>query len=337
MAPRRRRDDDRGFLRFDVHGQRPDDLLQSGRLRDLLSHARIEVTAFAEQPPLSARIAQFSDVTLGHARMAGFRGSWDRVAASSDRALILLVKQGSLRVTGPDGTVRAGGGAFLLFPGLGPITAESADELTDVTYLTFPARLTAVWPEPGSASLVHSEELGIPAAAFAPAAAFVASVCALSIADVPEGGPLQSVAEEVARSVVELCAGARGRASESLYGAAMTMIRRSYDAPSLNGEAIAAALGVSVRTLQGAFQSEGRTVAGVIRQVRAVAAVQLRHEQPGISQARIAALTGFGSVDSLQRAVSLGVAEHATPGAAEHATLGAAEAVSPVPETPGVR
>ncbi|QYM74770.1 hypothetical protein [Leucobacter luti] len=308
---------DRDFHRFDVHAQRVTDLQQSPRVRTQLNAAEIQIESFAAQPPLRIRIARFSEVALAHARVSELRSRWNRGAWPTDRALLMIVQHGSLSVTGPDGKQKHGRGAFLMPPGPGTIHFATPTERTDFVCMSVPARITAAILSSGGADIVHSAEHGVAAALFAPTAAYISSVCGLAQTDVTDGDPLQHALEELAHSVVRLAGGDEARGPRTLYGSAIAAIRRGYDAPSLNPETLALTLGVSVRTLQSAFRAEGRTVAGAIRQTRAAAAVQLRHEHPHMPQSRIAALTGFGSVDSLQRAMQLGAAVQAPEQAPE--------------------
>lgn len=299
---------DRDFTRLDVQAQRVAELAHPGTLGAYLERARIEIERFSAQPPMRLRIARFSEFGLAHVRVSGLSSRWHRGSGGAERALILVVQQGSLYVTGPDGVARRGRGAWVVPPGPGAVAFETPEERTDFVCISVPARLAAAVLPAHGGSIVHSDAAGVAPGLFAPAAAFVAQVCAMAPADVPDGDPLQSVVEEVARSVVRLTGSAKSDGPATLYGAAVATIRRGYASPTMNSDWLARELGVSVRTLQTAFRGEGRTVAGVIRQTRAVAAVELQHEQPDLTQAQIAGLVGFGSTDSLQRAVHPGTA-----------------------------
>ena len=304
-ALRRWLGNDRRFLRFDLQAQRLGDLRAAGPFRRQLETARVDVSGFAERVPLQIRVAEFSELSLAHVRAAELRGTWNRVAGAADQAFIVLVRRGSLELARSGYASVRGEGAFVVLPGSGPVAFESSGELSELVCMSVPGRVAAAATTSSVSGLVHSQQHGVADAVFAPAAALVASNCALAAPDVTDGDPLQAVVEEAARAVVRLAGGLRDAAEQTLFDAAVALIRSGFDSAGFNGETLAQSLGVSLRTLQSAFREEGRTVAGVIRQARAVGAVRLSHEQPQLSQARIAALSGFGSVDSLQRALRI--------------------------------
>ncbi len=308
-ALRRWLGNDRRFQRVDLLAQRPQDLGRPGRFRNRLESARVEVTEFQAPMPLSVRVAEFSELSLAHIRVSGLSGSWNRAANASDLAMIIIVQQGSLALHRAGHAEVSGTGAFIVLPGPGVIAFETTGEISDIVALTVPGRVTASVTANVATGIVHSAEAGVADAVFGPAAQFGVGVCGLSASDVPDGDPLQAVAEETARAVVRLAGGVRVAGQQTLYSAAIALIRAGFASPTFSSETLADSLGVSLRTLQSAFRAESRTVAGVIRQARAVGAVRLRHEQPQLSQARIAALSGFGSVDSMQRAVQLGIGQ----------------------------
>ncbi len=314
--------DGRRFQRVDLLAQRPRELDRPGRFRTQLDSARVEVASFRAPMPLSVRIAEFSELALAHIRVSELSGRWNRVANASDQALIIIVQQGSLELRRAGYATAGGTGAFIVLPGSGVVDFETAGEVSDIVCLAVPGRVTASVTESATTGIVQSKDAGVADEVFGPAALFGAGVCGLSAADVPDGDLLRAVAEETARAVVQLAGGVRVAGERTLYGAAIALIRSGFDSPTLTSETLAENLGVSLRTLQSAFRAESRTVAGVIRQARAVGAVRLRHEQPQLSQARIAALAGFGSVDSMQRAVRVGAANEAGGSAAAPAEHG---------------
>lgn len=302
----------RDFQRLDFHSRRPGDLKPAGDLRAHLEEAQFELLSFADPPPLVIRLAELSELTLAHARGSRVSGRWNRIAGSSDRALIMIVREGEHTVTLAHGASATGHGAFIVLPGSGTVTFGSPDGYSDAVYLSFPGRLTA--PLLASSGLVHSQAAGVPDSVFAPAAAFVASVCALPAEDNVDGSLFEGVGEEIVRAVVHHSGGALPEGPQSLYPAALALIDAGYASRSLTGATLAAQLGVSLRTLQSVFNSERRSIAEAIRQARADGAIRLAREQPRLTQARIAALAGFGSVDSLHRALRLaGAAQPATP------------------------
>lgn len=329
----------RDFQRLDFHSRRPGDLKPAGDLRAHLEEAQFELLSFADPPPLVIRLAELSELTLAHARGSRVSGRWNRIAGSSDRALIMIVREGEHTVTLAHGASASGQGAFIVLPGSGTVTFGSPDGYSDAVYLSFPGRLTA--PLLASSGLVHSQAAGVPDSVFAPAAAFVASVCALPAEDNVDGSLFEGVGEEIVRAVVHHSGGALPEGPQSLYPAALALIDAGYASRSLTGATLAAQLGVSLRTLQSVFNRERRSIAEAIRQARADGAIRLAREQPRLTQARIAALAGFGSVDSLHRALRLAEAAQpatppASPAPAASAATPPASPTAPAPDASAV-
>ncbi|MGI3786545.1 MAG: helix-turn-helix domain-containing protein [Janthinobacterium lividum] len=90
----------------------------------------------------------------------------------------------------------------------------------------------------------------------------------------------------------------------NLVAAARQHIRQHSSSPATNPTSVAAALQVSVRTLQKAFESEHATVAGAILDSRLAEARALleREAATGVSIDRVCVRSGFASPSSFSRA-----------------------------------
>lgn len=290
---------ERPFHRLDVQFHGLQDIPHNPHLQEYLYTAGIEISRIEAAHALRARIAHFPEFTFVHAVVPPLTIVWRRDRLSIGRALVLLVRDGGLEF--PDGApvVRREPGAYLVLPGDTPVEITATRPRTEVVYFSVPARFVRGVLDAGEASVSPTP---LPSALLAPMYAFAANLCALSLTDIDDFSPLESAAEEIARSTVRLIVGLPERRSPSLFSTAVELILDEYPDRALNSARLAERLKVSSRTVQLAFQAEGTTVSGTIRRVRAAAAARIAREQPELRRARIAELTGFGSVDALERA-----------------------------------
>ena len=291
---------DRGFHRLDLQFQRLNDLPNNPRLREYLGSADVDIVSIDAEHPVQVRLARFPGMTFANLLAPSMRFLWARTAASNDKCLVIVVRRGSLEVTGDEGIVSREPGAFYVLPGESPISIQVTESETEFVYLTVPASLVM---GPTLEDLTRVPTSSVSPGLLTPLYAFISSLCSLCISDDDDSDPLASAALEVTRSAVRLITGEQDRVERSLFGRAIEIILNEYPLQQLDGDAIARRLGTSSRSLQLAFQKEGATVAAEIRHVRAVAAANLRLEQPGLSRARVAELTGFSSVSTLDRAL----------------------------------
>ncbi|KZE90003.1 helix-turn-helix domain-containing protein [Microbacterium sp. TNHR37B] len=289
---------EKDFHRLDIHLSHPRELPRAQRMADYFYTANIRFLELDTGVPLRARAAQFPGMTFVHAVVPPFTLLWDRDEGSIDRAALLLVSRGHLAVDGAARTTAGPAGARLLLPGTEPIVMRSSSTPTEVVYLSVPARMCEGIAPSGR----PDETPGLPGA-FLPAYAFAAGVCRLDPADLADSQPIRTAAEEVARTAIQLLASREPRQRLTLFGAAMEIVMDEYPNKSIDTASVAGRLGVSRRSLQEAFRTEGTSFAATLRTVRAAAAGRLMTERPELTRAAVAEAVGFGSVDSLLRAL----------------------------------
>lgn len=291
---------DRAFHRLDLQFQRLTELEHNSNLREYLRSASAEILAVDMDHPAQVRLARFPGMTFAHLKLPRMHINWTRSAGTEGMCVVYIVRKGSIELSGDEGIVRRGPGAAYILPGESTISLKVTEPETELVYLRVPAAMV---------SGITREELGqVPEGAVSsglltPTYAFIASLCSLCIADDDDSDPLATAAIEVTRSAVRLILGESNKGELSLFSRAIEIILNDYPVKDLSAETIAGRLGVSSRTLQLAFQKEGAGVAAEIRHVRAVAAANLRLEHPQLKRARVAELTGFGTVGSLDRAL----------------------------------
>lgn len=290
----------RTFHRLDLQFQRLSELSSNTRLQEYLRSASAEILAVELDHPAQIRLARFPGMTFANLLLPRMHINWVRDSDSNGTCVVYLVRKGSIEITGDEGIVRRGPGAMYVLPGASTVSLKVTEPETELVYLRVPAAMV---------SGVTREELGsVPTGAIsqgliAPLYAFIASLCSLCISDDDDSDPLATAAIEVTRSAVRLILGDPVKTERSLFSRAIEIILNDYPVKSLSVGTIATRLGVSPRTLQLAFQKEGASVATEIRHVRAVAAANLRLEHPQLSRARVAELTGFATVGTLDRAL----------------------------------
>lgn len=115
--------------------------------------------------------------------------------------------------------------------------------------------------------------------------------------------PLSVLTVQMARSLVAITVGDWG-SKVDIFSRAQSIIELNFHRHDLAPQSLAENLGIPRRTLERIFQTHGVTVAASIRLARARAARQMLDRFPNMSTTDVAAVTGFSTRTSMNRAIS---------------------------------
>ncbi len=271
-----------------------------------------EVRSVRPSRPLRARFAVFPHTTIVHVSSPPAEAYWprDETSHDRDRVLVVVTTAGALDIE-TDGVLLQRPGLTVICPGDTPLVARLTADDNEVVYASMSARLL---PDVTLPSASHRIDKPVDRSIVAPSVMFMAGLCGISTASTEGAAPLRTAAELVTRSLLLQAIGGVGE-PPSLFVRAMELIVLDHADPRLSVRMIAQRLGVSERTLQGAFSSEGTTARSQLRDVRVRAAIRLHTENDGLPYSAISRAVGFGSESALYRALR----EHdaAEPRAAE--------------------
>ncbi|WP_430591936.1 helix-turn-helix domain-containing protein [Humidisolicoccus flavus] len=225
--------------------------------------------------------------------------TWSRRKAGSERALIIIVNSGRMRVSQVPGVVERDPGVYFIPPGSAEVVMTFESESNEIVFLSASSGLIADLLARGERA---SKQPAIGTHVLAPLYAFAANVCRIPIDSVSGSEPLKAVGAEVIRSIVRLVVG-DGERVPQLYLGAMETIVSQYPNPAINAPEIARRFGISLRTLQLEFQGHGTTVSAEIRRVRTKAARRIKAANPKITPQELCDSVGFGSLSAMFRAL----------------------------------
>jgi AraC-like DNA-binding protein len=284
-------------LNFSVRGK--GEAARNVELVNYLAEANVEFDRLDERQPLRAKLAQFPQFTFGHVVMPQATVVWPRDKASLERAVVILVQQGTVDVESDAEVVSRGAALYLVPPGVVPVQISAIDTVNEFIYISVSSALIADIPLPREPSATLSP---FSAAMLTPLATFITTLCAISPNHSGDTGPLVSSAAEVIRSIVRLATDT-DEVPTSVFDHAMQIIVREYADRELTVLGLAATLKVSRRTLQAAFAAAGTTVSDELRDVRARAALKARSSGRDLSAGEVAHVSGFGSESAMFRAL----------------------------------
>lgn len=141
--------------------------------------------------------------------------------------------------------------------------------------------------------------------------------------DLAGASALRELTCEIARSLVRAVT-AHSQIAVTVHDRAIHLIEPACGRPQLGVDEVARELGVSRRTLERAFEDSGESVAQALQRTRSRHAVAALMQSSDRTLREIARECGFGSVDSLRRAVR---AHHATSVALLRAESGGSPSV----------
>lgn len=283
--------------KFRVDGR--DRLLNLKPLRSYMSSANIGFVAVRDDDALlRANVVRIDGYLFVHARMPAATVIWPRSERSRDRVVAIIAERPTMRVVSEAEIVRRGT-AFLIPPGTAPVTIE-ATAPTELVFATLDAGDFAGRRQMGFDRTSREAAHG---ASIRPMATFVKALCAIE-SEVAEMGvsPLADAACEVACSIVAALIG-ENVPEPSLPNAVMEILVREYASPTLSLPAVASRLGVSTRTVQSALSAQGRTFSECLLEIRLKAASEARRHNPTMTLDAVARATGFGTRQSLHRAL----------------------------------
>ncbi|MBP1326129.1 AraC-like DNA-binding protein [Leucobacter exalbidus] len=265
-----------------------------------LAAANISFREIDASTGLAARIVQFPQLTVARARLPKSTIEWPRDAMSLDRGLILIAPHNKFSIEGEGPIWRAAPGLFFVPPGDSFITFRATEPIEDLVYINASTSVIRGLVLPKWRGEQHPGDVS--GEALAPLLAFVNSLCETTLEDMAQVVPLQLVAGEVFRALVQLVT-KEAASSMTTFDFAMQVIKREYSKPHLVVTDIAGAVNVSERTLHSAFAERDTTVMTELRVMRARAAEEIRKRNPGITRNDLAKAAGFGSISSMVRAM----------------------------------
>lgn len=258
--------------------------------------------------PLHADVSVIRLDTISAARLATgpIRLFWeDGVPEASQRFLFLFLESGVVELHGDSTRKVPDGAALCVIP--------PGRESTMIDVLT-PARMIIFRFDRADLAPLAFDERELdhhPAASpiYHAAFSYLSGIALLPVQSDSLGvSALRELTCEIARSLVRTVT-AHSRVAVTVHDRAIDLIEQAYGRPQLGVDEIARELGVSRRTLERAFEDSGESVAQVLQRTRSRHAVTALTQSAGRTLREIARACGFGSVDSLRRAIR---AHHAT-------------------------
>lgn len=254
--------------------------------------------------PLHARASTMRLGTIAATRLTSspFTIVWERDSHESQRKLLFVfVETGVVELRG-ESTRRTtdNAGLCVVAPGSAPVIIEAVTETrmvlfaldrSDIAPLTLDEQ--ALEDNAGASPIYH--------AAFA----YLCGIIQLPAEPDPiEAHALRELTRDVARSLVRAFS-ANGAMNTTLRARAHRVMEEVYRRREISVNDVARQLGVSRRTLERAFSASSGSVAETLREIRARHALATMREHPDRILREIAEESGFGSVDSLRRAVEI--------------------------------
>ncbi|MGR6743189.1 helix-turn-helix domain-containing protein [Microbacterium arborescens] len=275
-------------------------LLSLMPLTTYMSSANIGFTAVRDDNALlRANVVRVGAYLFTHARMPAATVVWPRDERSRNRVVAIVAEGRALQVRSDAPVVARRSSSFLIPPGTAPVTIEAA-EPTELVFISLDAGDFASRRRMGFDRISRS---GADEAVIRPLVTFVKALCAIE-SDVVEmgGSPLGDAAAEVSVALVASLIGDTPP-ELSLPNAVMDILVREYASPTLSLSSVANRLGVSTRTVQSALSAQGRTFSESLLEIRLRAATELRRHNPTMTLDLVARATGFGTRQSLHRAM----------------------------------
>lgn len=261
--------------------------------------ANVTMTSLWSVGPVRARMTAFPHLFFFHVTGPRFEAAWQREPLSQGRAILVLVLEGEVVINGE--RVKPGQLAFV-HPDDAQLNVYGDSGMNDLLFVTFGANMLP----PGLPPLTNIERGVVPRIEpfqLAPCIAFITTLCSPeNNVQANDEGPLEGVAHELVRALVQTIVNVQPEA-DPVHAKALRILETRYAEQGLNAALVAHDLGLSVRSLQLAFEERGQTVASTLRVIRARAAVANRLANPKMTNVDLAVLSGFGSESSMYRAM----------------------------------
>ena len=270
---------------------------RSGRLQELLADAKISLDDGDEQS-FTLRTLRLERYAVTYISAAGGSVTWrPSPGVGTNRFMFVFVARGNLSVTADASRLAASEEAiFVAFPGRTPIVLSSPGPVEGLS-LTFDANDVAP-------ATLTAETVGVLHPSSAIFRATYSMLQTLVSTDAPgEGSESTDALRILLRGAAQGLLLAARDIGHSLWDRACALIAEQHQNPGLDVSRIAAQLGVSKSALYRAFEGKPVGIAAQIRVQRSETASRELERNPVIPRATLAALSGFGSVSALQRAL----------------------------------
>lgn len=285
-------------MRFRAAGR--EDLLGLRPLDAYMASANIRFSNLRdERGVLRANVVRIGRFLFAHVQLPVSTVVWPRDALSRNRVVMIAAEGTGLTVASEASIIARRSSWFVVPPGTEEVTFTASK----------PIELVFVSLDDTELVGEHHIDFGrvgadsAPESVLRPLVAFVKSLCAIESEHVDRGAsPLGEAASEVARALVTAVVGEPAERLD-VFNAVMRIVLQDYPSPDLSLPAVARALGVSARTVQSALSARGTTFSDELRTVRLKAASELRSRNPGLPLSDVAKLAGFGTRQSLHRAM----------------------------------
>ncbi|MFJ4254684.1 helix-turn-helix domain-containing protein [Microbacterium sp. NPDC090003] len=285
-------------MKFRAAGR--DDLLGARPLTAYMEAANIRFSAVQEREPiLRANLVRIGRFLFAHVQLPASTVVWPRDELSRNRVVMIATEGAGFMVSSDSPVVARRSSSFVVPPGVDTVTFDASTPI-ELVFVSLDDT------ELGGERHVDFARVGeeVPAeSALRPLVNFVKSLCAIE-SDAADAGstPLGDAAAEVARSLVAAVVGEPVDPPD-VFDSVMRILLQDYPSPHLSLLAVARAIGVSPRTVQSALRMHGTTFSDEVRAVRLKAATELIKRNPSLPLADVAKLAGFGTRQSLHRAM----------------------------------
>ncbi|MCK8469048.1 helix-turn-helix domain-containing protein [Microbacterium sp. KSW4-16] len=286
----------KGIVHFD-YSSSSSPYPRAGDIQQYLDTAKLGITPTTPLDEYYLRLTAFSQMSFIEFQGSCVTGMWLRDAHSVNKAALLIVFDGSVVVEGIEVTA---GQFALLKPGVVPVVVESKAKRNDVIVVSFGAHKLAGLP-----ILTMDKQLivtDMEDRSLEPLLAYLRSLCRMRPRGQSQTDVLEGLSQGLVRALLQAVLGTPP-VTGSTYVRAMRLIESDFANPNLSGAVIAAKLGISVRSLQSAFEEHGEAVSVVLREARARAAIATRAANPSASARDIARLSGFAAESTMYRAI----------------------------------
>ncbi|WP_230108738.1 helix-turn-helix transcriptional regulator [Microbacterium foliorum] len=252
-----------------------------------------------ENTPLRANLVRLGRFLFAHVQLPASTVVWPRDEASQKRVVMIAAEGTGLEVHSDSPVIARRSSWFVVPPGTDPVTFHA----TTTTELVFVSLDDTELVGDRRVGFEHVSDEDPAESVLRPLINFVKSLCAIepkSAETAPT--PLGDAACEVGRALVAAVVGEPAQRAD-VFDEVMRILLQDYSSPHLSLPAIAHALGISVRSVQSALSAHGTTFSDELRTVRVTAATELVSQHPDLLLGEVAKLVGFGTRQSLYRAM----------------------------------
>ncbi|MFJ2369218.1 helix-turn-helix domain-containing protein [Microbacterium sp. NPDC087665] len=286
------------LVKFRAAGR--EDLLGLRPLNAYMASANIRFSDVEDTSAvLRANMVRIGRFLFAHVQLPASTVVWPRDELSRNRVVMIAAEGTGLTVSANAPIIARRSTWFVVPPGTDAVTFDASTP-TDLVFVSLDD--TELVGE-RRVDFEHVGEKTPSESALRPLINFVKSLCAIESESVePGSSPLSDAACEVARSLVAAVVGEPADPPD-IFDRVMRIVLQDYPSPYLSLVPVAHVLGVSVRTVQSALSAHGTTFSDELRAVRLKAAAEIMNRNPGLPLSEVAKLAGFGTRQSLYRAM----------------------------------